>query len=246
MKSFLIVIALLVSTAYVGCSSNSELLDKLDDMLVEASQKNNKAAADAVSEAIDTVGLALSQMSGKDEATKNMLQSHIDVVRSDLNKLEKMVNQQIKSRAFSVGGAFNFVASRASLLTEKVQSMFNAVQKSDLGALIALIKPFLDNAMNDPQLKSMVGNLETVTSALEQLDKMTGGMFEPLTHVKDILANIDSTGKLFESMGSAKSSDEIADALINTLANAKSSHANKIEKALDYVCNGLADVEKSA
>ncbi|XP_015793908.1 uncharacterized protein LOC107370426 [Tetranychus urticae] len=243
MKSFLIVIALLVSTAYVGCSSNSELLDKLDDLLVEASQKNNKAAVDAVSDAIDTVGLALLQMSGKDESTKNMLQSHIDVVRSDLNKLEKMVNQQIKTRGFfsAVGGAFNFVTSKASLLTEKVQGILSKVAHSGFGGLIALFQPFLENVMNNPQLKNMVGGLEIVTKALEQLNKMTGGMFEPLNAVTDILANIESTGKLFEGMTSANSSDAIADALIHTLVNAKSSHAHKIEKALDYVCNGVEE-----
>nr|AYV89186.1 secreted 84 isoform X2 [Tetranychus evansi] len=246
MKSVLIVITLLVSTAYVESKSNSELLDQLHDLFVEASQRHNQAALDLVNDAISTVNMALVQMtSAKDQATKDLFQSHIDFVQDDLSKLEKMVKQEIKSRASLLNKAFNFASSKASLLTNKIQSIFSAVQKSELGALISIFKPFIDSAMNDPQLKSVVGNLETVTTALDQLNKMTGGMFEPLNAITDLLSNIESTGQLFETMGSANSSDAIADAMINTLASAKSSHAHRIEKALDYVCNGLEDAEQS-
>nr|AYV89179.1 secreted 84 isoform X1 [Tetranychus evansi] len=248
MKSVLIVITLLVSTAYVESKSNSELLDQLHDLFVEASQRHNQAALDLVNDAISTVNMALVQMtSAKDQATKDLFQSHIDFVQDDLSKLEKMVKQEIKTRGFMsrMHGAFNYASSKAALLTGKVHSIFSHATKSGFGGLVALFEPFFEKVINNPNIKQMIGGLETITSALEQLNKMTGGMFQPLNAVTDILSNIEASGKLFEEMSAANSSDAIADAMINTLASAKSSHAHRIEKALDYVCNGLEDAEQS-
>ncbi|XP_053204296.1 uncharacterized protein LOC128388861 [Panonychus citri] len=243
MKS-LIVFTLVIASAF-GSSQVNQLLDQLDDLLIAAHSSKNIKALESIEDAIDslTFSAARLQTASADEA--KIYQQAIDDVEKDFPALEKLVKSTIKSRGW-ITSSLSFVASSVTGAFTKVTSIFDTLNKSGFGGLIAIFQPYIDQLQQNGQVKNIISGLKVVEQGLYSLNKMTGGAIAPLNTVTDVLANIDTAGDLFQTMSTANSSEAISDALINTLVSAKGSNLEKIEKGLDYVCNGMTDAAKSS